>query len=190
MQRFSSVDRQYIVVDVSDDRVIGGLGAAVPDARRIVEAVHTEHGQQIWGFVRRLGLADDDAGEVTQEALLRLWRVCRDDAVPDHPVSWTFRTAYRLAMDRHRGRRRWLTFLGQQAPRRPVTGDRSDELIAVWTEVDRLPERQRQVMYLRYRADLTFEDIGHVLGIDAGSARSNGSRGIAALRARLAEGDE
>jgi len=57
----------------------------------------------------------------------------------------------------------------------------------VWSEVDRLPERQRQVLYLRYRADLPFEEIGNVLGIDASSARANASRGIASLRDRLAE---
>ena len=177
------------VVDMPD-RAISQLGAEAPAARQVVEAVHTEHGQQLWGFVRRLGLADEEAGEVTQEALLRLWRVCRDGQAPDHPVAWAYRTAYRLAMDRHRVRRRWLAFVGRQDRRGPEAIEGSDERIAVWAEVDRLPERQRQVLYLRYRADLTFVDIGKVLGIDAGSARSNGSRGIAALRARLAGKDE
>ena len=38
--------------------------------------------------------------------------------------------------------------------------------------VEITPERQRQVLYLRYRADLPFEDIGEVLGISASAARS------------------
>ncbi len=66
----------------------------------------------------------------------------------------------------------------------------ADALIAVWTEVDRLPERQRAVFYLRYRADLAFDDIGEILGIDASSARGNASRGLATLRSRLAGRDD
>jgi RNA polymerase sigma factor (sigma-70 family) len=56
----------------------------------------------------------------------------------------------------------------------------------VWGEVDRLPERQRAVLYLRYRADLTFDAIGGVLGITASAARSHASQAIRTLRLRLA----
>jgi RNA polymerase sigma factor (sigma-70 family) len=155
----------------------------------LVEQVHATHGQQLFGFVRRLGLGDEEAIEVTQESLFRLWRAASDGPRPERPVAWTYRTAYRLAMDRHRVRRRWLAFLGRQTAKPADSIDSRDALLAVWSEVDRLPGRQRQVIYLRYRADLTFEDIGAVLGINASSARSNGSRAIATLRDRLIEAD-
>jgi DNA-directed RNA polymerase specialized sigma24 family protein len=90
-------------------------------------------------------------------------------------------------MDRHRVRRRWQNFVGRYVAQPTSEVVARDELLAVWSEVDRLPSRQRAVLYLRYRADRTFEVIGHVLGIDPGSARSNASRGIATLRARLGE---
>ena len=155
-----------------------------------MEDLHALHGQHVWGFVRRLGLGDEEAADVTQEALLRLWRACRDGDVPERPLAWTFRTAFRLAMDRHRLRRRWTALVGRHPSADVERHLHRDELLAVWSEVDRLPERQRQVLYLRYRADLPFEDIGSVLGIDASSARANASRGIASLRDRLAEEDD
>ncbi len=163
------------------------MAGAHPHARagQILEHVHSQHGQQLFGFVRRLGLGDDEASDVTQEALLRLWRTCAADEPPNRPAAWTFRTAYHLAMDRHRFRRRWEGFLARQTSARPHAVDRRDELLAIWSEVDRLPARQRQVLYLRYRADLTFDDIGSILGIDASSARGNASRGMATLRERL-----
>src|SRR5450756_958810 len=40
---------------------------------------------------------------------------------------------------------------------------------ALWQAVDGLPERQRAVLYLRYRADLPFDRIGLVLGITSGA---------------------
>ena len=62
--------------------------------------------------------------------------------------------------------------------------------IAVWSEVDRLPDRQRQVIYLRYRADLAYEEIGQALGITAGAARSHAAQAVERLRAALAGGIE
>ena len=177
------------MVTVPDERAASERDAPRPAARQVVEDVHARHGQQLFGFVRRLGLGDEEAADVVQEALLRHWRICRDTEAPDRPVAWTFRTAYRLAMDRHRLRRRWRALLDRRVS---IGGlpDQRDELLAVWSEVDRLPERQRQVLYLRYRADLPFDDIGNVLGIDASTARANASRGIASLRDRLAEEDD
>jgi RNA polymerase sigma factor (sigma-70 family) len=163
--------------DVAQDRA----------ARRVVEILHAANGQQLFGFARRLGLPDAEAEEVVQEAMLRLWRSIVRGPIIDSPVAWAFRTTYRLAMDRHRVRRRWQDFVDRYVPQSSDPVVASDELLAVWSEVDRLPSRQRAVLYLRYRTDLTFEVIGQVLGIDAGSARSNASRGIATLRARLGE---
>ncbi len=158
-------------------------------ARRIVDAVHTRSGQQLFGFARRLGLRDEEAEEVVQDALLRLWRTLGRGVAVDAPGAWAFRTTYRLAMDRHRVHRRWQAFLDRYAQPRIEPIDGADDAVALWTEVDRLPPRQRAVLYLRYRVDLTFEVIGTVLGIDPSSARSNASRGIATLRTRLAEDD-
>jgi RNA polymerase sigma factor (sigma-70 family) len=178
------------VAVVADEQVDNEDSGSRRLARQIVEDVHALHGQQLWGFVRRQGLGDDEAAEVIQEALLRLWYVCLEGVPPDRPIAWAFRTAYRLAMDRHRWRRRLQEFLRRQTPARAHQGETRDELLAVWAEVDQLPERQRRVLYLRYRADLTFEDIGKVLGIDSSSARSNASRGIASLRDRLARKED
>jgi DNA-directed RNA polymerase specialized sigma24 family protein len=89
-------------------------------------------------------------------------------------------------MDQHRLARRWTTFtrgLGSRAAS-PAPVDDADR-IAVWAEVDRLPSRQRQVIYLRYRSDLPHEEIAQVLGITASASRSHATQAMATLRARL-----
>ena len=60
-----------------------------------------------------------------------------------------------------------------------------DDRIAVWSEIARLPPRQREVLYLRYQTDLSFEAIGDVLGVTAVAARSHASQATATLRRRL-----
>lgn len=142
--------------------------------------------QALFGFVRRLGLTDADADEAVQEVLVRLLDALRNGTAIDNPRAWAYRSIYRLAMDEHRLRRRVIGLVGrltqQPASSPPHVADR----IAVWTEVDRLPQRQRQVLYLRYRSDLAYEDIGHTLGITAGAARSHATQAMATLRTRLA----
>ncbi len=154
-------------------------------ARQIVEDVNAKSGQQLFGFARRLGLRDDEAEDAVQEALLRLWRTIHEGTQLDSPVAWTFRTTYRLAMDRHRLGRRAQALLDRFTTAHSDTANNADELVAVWSEVDRLPSRQRNVLYLRYRADLTFEAIARVLDIEPSSARSAAARGMARLRVRL-----
>jgi RNA polymerase sigma-70 factor (sigma-E family) len=49
----------------------------------------------------------------------------------------------------------------------------------------RLPERQREVLVLRYYADLSEADIADTIGISRGAVKSHASRGMAALRTTL-----
>jgi RNA polymerase sigma-70 factor (sigma-E family) len=49
----------------------------------------------------------------------------------------------------------------------------------------RLPDRQREVLALRYYVDLSEAEIASTLGISAGAVKSHASRGTAALRATL-----
>lgn len=155
--------------------------------RLIVLDLHERRGRELFGFARHLGLTTEEARDAAQEALLRLWRAMDDGAEIGQPDAWTFRTLHRICMDEHRWRRR-LRGITERLTRsgEPSEADRS-ELIAVWDAVERLPERQRLAVYLRYRADLPFEAIGTVLGIAAPSARSHVSRALDTLRARLSD---
>lgn len=155
-----------------------GIAVVVGDLQRT-------DGQALFGFVRRLGLTDDQADDVVQEVLARLLAELGRGILVVNPRSWAFQSVYRLAMDQHRLRRRvagLVDRLGSMSPRSMSADDR----IVVWGEVDRLPVRQRQVLYLRYRADLTHDEIGQVLGISSSASRSHATQAIATLRARLA----
>ena len=56
----------------------------------------------------------------------------------------------------------------------------------MWSAVDRLPPRQRAVLYLRYRADMSYDRIATIMGITANGARNDASVATASLRRRLA----
>jgi RNA polymerase sigma factor (sigma-70 family) len=153
----------------------------------------TEHyerrGRELWGLARRLGASDDQAAEVVQEVHLRLWQeLHRGTAIGDIDA-WSFRVAYRLIMDHHRlGRRVGELVARLTTSRLEAATHDVDDALSLWPVVDRLPERERVTLYLRYRADLSYEQIGQVMGITTASARTYGSRGVERLRSLV--GDE
>ncbi|WP_307814252.1 SigE family RNA polymerase sigma factor [Nocardioides baculatus] len=55
---------------------------------------------------------------------------------------------------------------------------------ALWSYVQTLPPKQRAVIVLRYYEQLSEAEIADVLGISAGTVKSQASRALAGLRAR------
>ena len=153
---------------------------------RVVVGVDEENGQSLLGFALRLGLTVEQADDAVQEVLLRLFRTLTSGVVVDDPKGWSFRTIYRIAMDEHRLRRR-LNGLRDRLGWAEAEPPRPDDVgrISLWSDVDRLPARQRQVLYLRYKADLTFDEIATTMGITAGGARAVANKALASLRNRM-----
>src|SRR5450759_32315 len=86
----------------SVDSLAGG------DARceRTVQSLYQRRSQEMFGFARRLGLADEDASDAVQETMLRLWRELDSGTDVADLDAWAFRVLYRLAVDNHRLRGR------------------------------------------------------------------------------------
>jgi RNA polymerase sigma factor (sigma-70 family) len=173
------------------------LGGSEVDNERVVRLLYQRRAQEMFGFARRLGLADEDASDAVQETMLRLWRELDSGTNVADPDAWAFRVLYRLAIDDHRLRGRIRQLADRlRAPRsagesRLLDDDSAQriEVDEVWRAVDRLPERQRAVLYLRFRADLPYERIGAALSISPSAARGHASTGLATLRRRLSQED-
>ena len=158
------------------------LGDSEVDNERALQMLYQRRSQEMFGFARRLGLADEDASDAVQETMLRLWRELDSGTDVADPDAWAFRVLYRLAIDDHRLRGRIRQLADRlRAPRsagesRLLDDDSAQriEVDEVWRAVDRLPERQRAVLYLRFRADLPYERIGAALSISPSAAESPG----------------
>jgi len=129
----------------------------------------------------------DDAADVADETMVRAlerWNHVRTMASPD---GWAFQVAFNLV--RRRGRRRSLE---QTVLRRSAAG-RTDSIDGpageAWDAVAHLSLRQRQVVVLRFVADLPEADIGAALGISRGTVSSTLADAKGALRVALTDAE-
>ena len=133
------------------------------------------------------------AADLTQDALLRAWRKRR--SLKDHRArrAWVFRIAANLYRDHCRKAchfSSWEAALEPPcdttpSPERVATDRELQDLVAM--ALDKLPERQRQVMHLRMIEQLAPSQIARILGIDAAAVRSSLAAARKRLRSHLAD---
>ena len=119
--------------------------------------------------------AEDVAQETLARALLRWSRL------EARPEGWVSRVASNLALDRYRRARERRIRSGPIGVVDDRIGERADLVAALRS----LSRRQREVVVLRYLADLSESDVAEALGCSVGSVKTHASRGLAALRQRL-----
>jgi RNA polymerase sigma-70 factor (sigma-E family) len=121
-----------------------------------------------------------EAEDVAQETLARA--VLRWSRLEARPEGWVSRVASNLAVDRYRRRVRERSV--RSGPIGVVDnriGERADLVQALRS----LSRRQREVVVLRYLADVSEADVAEALGCSVGSVKTHASRGLAALRQQL-----
>ena len=179
-----------IVRPVRHVRMLETVDRESAHAEEIAVALESDAGQALFGFALRLGLRSEQADDAVQEVLLRVFRALSRGEAIDDARAWAFRTLYRIVMDEHRLRRR-LEGLRERLLAQAQATAASDQAIgtSIWAEVEALPARQRQVLFLHYQADLAFDEVARIMGITPGGARAVAARGVETLRRRLASTD-
>ena len=173
-----------------------GTGGAGPSADVAIAELYAAH----WTGLVRLAwllLRDDLAAEeVVQDAFIavhRRWHTLRNH---ESAAAYLRRAVVNGARSglRHRGvEERYLS----REQGEPTTYARRTEASAEERALDaeatssmvvalgRLPQRQREVLTMRYYLDLSEAEIADALGISAGSVKAHAHRGLAALRDRM-----
>jgi len=159
-----------------------------PGAELDLEAVYRSEYRSL---VRLAALLLDDVAtceEVVQDAFVRTWHrppLLRD---PDR-LSAYLRSAVlnraRSQLRRRAVRRRHLAPVPEPSEGAESTAMAHDPDRAVLAALRALPDRQREVLVLRYYLDLSEAEIAATLGISAGSVKTHAHRGLAALAERL-----
>lgn len=166
--------------DAQSDEVLLGLYAR--GDRQAARLLVQRLAPRTMRLARRLLQDEAEAEDVTQEALLRLWKVA-PDWVPGgaQPSTWLHRVTVNLATDRLR-RRRGVALDAVEDPDDPapavvdgmIETDRRralDEALAL------LPDRQRAAVVLRHLEGMTNPEIAASMGIGVEAVESLTARG-------------
>lgn len=134
-----------------------------------------------------------EAEDVTQEAMLRLWKIAPEWRQDEAKVTtWLYRIVANLCTDRLR-KRRPNDSLDQVAE--PEDGaDSVDESMqrksrsdALNDALDQLPERQKQAVVLRHLDELSNPEIAKIMDVGVGAVENLIARGKRALANVLAK---
>ncbi len=164
-------------------------------ADEALEALYAAHWRRL---VRLSVLLVHDQGmaeEIVQDAFVAVharWSRLRD---PDRALAYLRQTVVNRSRSalRHRGVvRRYAAREAAASETTQVPGADEPALAAarrgsVLAAMRALPQRQREVLALRYYLDLSEAEIADTLGISRGAVKSHASRGSATLRALLEE---
>jgi RNA polymerase sigma-70 factor (sigma-E family) len=126
----------------------------------------------------------EDADDVAQEALARASVRWSRVVGGGDPAPWVVRVATNLALDRWR-RGRTAAAYASSVGATANTVDRADDRVDLHRALAGLPKRQREVVVLRYVADLSEAAVADALGCSVGTVKTHASRGLAALRTAL-----
>lgn len=129
-------------------------------------------------LIASLGRHDaDDAFQETFLSALRAYPRLRPDS---NLRAWVLTIAHRKAMDVHRARSRNPVPVAEirESAADPAPAPPGDH----WERVRTLPARQREVLTLRYAADLTHAEVAAALDCSEAAARRAAADGLKTLR--------
>ncbi|MDA7427969.1 RNA polymerase sigma factor [Primorskyibacter aestuariivivens] len=174
--------------EISDEALLVRYANGDPAAARQLTLRLTP---RVFGQAFRMLSDRAEAEDVTQEALLRLWKIAPDWRQGEAQVStWLWRVVANLATDRLRKRRRVAPLEDAGEP----TDERASAAAQMQTSARRtalsealaeLPERQRQAVELRHIEGLGNPEIAAILNISVEAVESLTARGKRALARAL-----
>ncbi|HYY20070.1 MAG TPA: sigma-70 family RNA polymerase sigma factor [Streptosporangiaceae bacterium] len=127
------------------------------------------------------------AEEMVAEAFARAWAAWGKVSRYQAPQAWVVRTALNAGVSSWRKRRREVALDPGQVPEVGTPEDQAgaEQVDAVMEVLARLPQRQREIVALRFFLDLDTATTAKVLGIAPGTVTAHLARAMAALRDEL-----
>jgi RNA polymerase sigma factor (sigma-70 family) len=153
-------------------------------------ALMLRHAPRVLSLAKRMLKDLGEAEDVTQEAMLRLWKIAPEWREGEAKVStWLYRIASNLCTDRLRKKRN--VSLDEAPEMEDDTPNVEDQMIAadrgraLRHAMDRLPQRQKLALTLRHFEELSNPEIAEILESSVEAVESLLSRARRSLAADL-----
>lgn len=177
------------MTDLSDETLLDLYGQGDLAAARALTLRLTP---RVLGYAARLLADRAEAEDVTQEAMLRLWKLAPDWRSGEAKVStWLYRVVSNLCTDRlRRVRGVDIDAVPEPEDNQPAADERLQQatrMAALDKALATLPDRQREAVVLRHIEGLSNPEIAEILDISIEAVESLTARGKRALAAALSD---
>ena len=159
------------------------------------EDIYQKHAEGVYRYLFALCREADTAEELTQETFYQALKGLKSFRGDCAPQTWLCAIAKRLWYKELSRRKRTVPLEEAQLPPLPdgddpaAEAERRSEKLQLYQAMQRLPQETREVLYLRLSGDLSFREIGAILGRSEVWARVRFYRGKEELT-RILGGDE
>lgn len=158
--------------------------------------LYASHQWSVFRLAFRMVQDHDEAGEIVQDVFLAAWQGLDQFRGEARFGTWLHRIAYRRALRSLEARQQRLAtltrFANEQLERFSNAWSAVQAALAeqqwrqaIQEQVDRLPEKYREILTLRHFQDLSYEEIGLALTLPISSVKTHLFRARAMLRERL-----
>ena len=152
------------------------------------EALYLDLEKPLFNTVYRWVWNEQDAWDIVQDSFAKVW-VIREQILSDQAKAYLYRTALNKAANVRRRQKLWQ-WIGLEAetpsPENLATDLEKRTLqVALKRALDGLSEPYRKVLLLARFADMTYAEIGDLMGIPAGTVASRIHKAIEKLRVLL-----
>ncbi|MCA9665711.1 MAG: sigma-70 family RNA polymerase sigma factor [Myxococcales bacterium] len=167
--------------------------AAAEHVRWIRQAIKA-HQANLLRYARRIVGDDDRARDVVQDAFFRLCEAERA-TVEGHVGPWLFRVTRNRALDIMRKDRPMrlqndaAERLSSNEPSPSTLAERKQSLGRALAMLETLPEKQREVVQLKFQHGLSYREISEVTGLTVGYVGNLMHHAMRALRDKLSDTD-
>ncbi len=156
----------------------GDLGAC--------EALYHLHASRVFALVRRLAGDDVQAEDWAQEAWMRVFRALPGFRGEARFTTWLHRVVVNTVLHGMRAsRRHQLRLVQHELPEVPTDPVHPVLRLSLEQAIDSLPAKMRHVLVLHDVEGYTHEEIAEMMGISAGTSKSQLFKARAKLRERL-----
>lgn len=135
--------------------------------------------ERLYWHIRRIVMSHDDADDVLQNTLIKIWKGLENFKGDSQLYTWMFRIASNETFTFLEKNKKHINnidisdnfdFKGDTN-----TGDLSGEEIQLKLEqaIAILPEKQRMVFHLKYFEEMKYSEISNVLGTSEGALKAN-----------------
>lgn len=153
-----------------------------------------QYQERIYWLIRRIVIDHDDADDVLQNSLIKIWKGLPFFREGSALFSWIYRIAYNEALSFLKTRKRELR-LNSRSFCEHLEDVIDDNKHMDCNEIEKklqkalltLPEKQRMVFNLRYYDEMGYEEMSELLGTSAGALKASYHHAVKKIEKSLLE---